>query len=105
MNKPRAFVHYKIGNDVEWGGFVFGRFLIPVHVTHAIALIIALALLVYGILGSIFSGGTGWYVLGLLGFLAGYGVLWALVGVVELGKWLAREIRDANKKEIIHGEA
>lgn len=100
MEKPRKFIHYRTGMYNTYGpntpgALVFGRVAIPVHVYFvSYGLAVAFSLLLAFILNGIFVN-VALFLIPLSILVLGI-IIWPMIGLVGLFRWMGEEIRKAS---------
>ncbi len=97
MQKPRAYIHYKMGNRHYYGGIVIGPRFFKINAVWSLIGVLALLACAWG--GVAISLGAGWVVALLPAMVLGGLVLLAVLafGTVNLVKWFAEEFRHGQK--------
>lgn len=96
MDKPRAYIHYEMGDNYRWGGLVVGRRILPVNVAWALIGLIVGLLSAWGFIGQIWVGWF-WSFVPLMVFGGVVVILMVSILVTNLFSWMIRETTDANR--------
>ena len=94
MEKPRSFIHYRVGNETEYGALHIGTVVFSIPVMWTAVAMATFGFVLWGAIGGAFFVGFGVSFLPLMWFGIVFGALVALILVASLISWMIKEVQE-----------